>query len=69
MNTWIIAGILVGLLVIGGIAVASAFSVSSNEDVAQITECSSCSGKCNAENNCGLKTCDAINGGTCNCWK
>lgn len=33
----------------------------------QIKSCSECQGKCTAENNCGLATCQALNSGTCGC--
>jgi len=70
MNNWIIVGVIFGLLVIGGIAAVSAFSPSQEETNPSTTaKCSSCSGKCTAENNCGLATCGAISGGTCNCGR
>lgn len=70
MNTWIIVGILVGLFVVGGIAVASAFSPSQNTDtVASTASCTSCGGKCSAGSNCGLATCGATNGGKCGCGR
>jgi len=67
MNTWIMVGILVGLFVVGGIAAVNALSPS--EDAKPITSCSSCGGKCTAENNCGLATCGATQGKTCGCGK
>jgi len=68
MNSWIIVGIIVGLLVIGGIAVVSAISVS-RSDSADTAKCTSCGGKCTAEKNCGSSTCGAITDGKCNCGR
>jgi len=66
MNTWIIAGIMIGLLLVGGITFASAISADEEEP---ITSCSGCGGKCSAGNNCGLATCGATQGKTCSCGK
>jgi len=63
MNLWIIAAIVVGLLLVAGIAMAT---FTTADKVAE-SGCKSCNGKCTAENNCGLATCGAVNGGKCGC--
>lgn len=68
MNHWVIAGIIMAVLLVGGIALVSA--VSSNQTTTPATTsatCTSCSGKCTAGSNCGLATCGAVNGGKCTC--
>ena len=69
MNNWAIVGLIVGLLVVGGIAMVSAFSTAqpSQEVTSARTGCGRCSGTCTASNNCGESTCGATNGGTCTC--
>lgn len=70
MNNWIILGIIVGLLVVGGIAIVSALSTSQQSEVTSTrTGCGSCSGTCTAKNNCGASTCGATNGGACTCGR
>lgn len=70
MNNWIIMGIVFGLFVIGGIALVSAISIKDNPANPEVVStCSSCGNSCTAENNCGLATCGAKNGGTCNCGR
>jgi hypothetical protein len=68
MNNWVIVGIIVGLLLIGGITLVSAISTSADKTDAGI-KCSSCGGTCTQEKNCGLTTCGAVNGGKCNCGR
>ncbi|MFA5070803.1 MAG: hypothetical protein WC511_00340 [Candidatus Pacearchaeota archaeon] len=68
MNTWIIAGIMVGLLLVGGIAFASAISTDEAETTST-SSCTSCGNQCSAESNCGLATCGATQGKTCGCGK
>lgn len=65
MNAWIITALIIGALVITGIAIAavSPMITAKNTEVS----CSGCGGKCTSEKNCGLETCGAVNGGTCNC--
>lgn len=63
MNLWIIA-IVIGALLIAGIV------ISANLETANATEkvsCANCQGTCNAEKNCGLASCQAVNGGKCGC--
>jgi hypothetical protein len=73
MKTWIIASIIFGVLIIGGMAVVNAISDNSSntiiEPVAEKTiSCSSCGNGCTAENNCGVSTCGAVSGtGSCGC--
>ena len=69
MNNWAILGLIVGLLVVGGIAMVSAFSTAepSQEVTSAGTGCGRCSGTCTTSNNCGASTCGATNGGTCTC--
>jgi hypothetical protein len=66
MNNWVIIGIIVGILIVGGVAFVSAISTSPANEKTTST-CSSCSGKCTAEKNCGVATCGAVNGGKCTC--
>jgi len=67
MNNWVIAGIIFAVLLIGGVAFASAISTNQTDTQPKITSCQSCGGKCTAGNNCGLATCGAANGGKCGC--
>jgi hypothetical protein len=69
MNNWVIIGIIVGILIVGGVAFVSAISVNpANEKTT--TSCTGCSeNSCTSEKNCGLATCGAINSGKCNCGK
>ncbi|VVB83861.1 Uncharacterised protein [uncultured archaeon] len=72
MKTWIIVGLIVGLLLAGGIAMVSALSTEQPNSTTSSTAgagCSSCGGKCTADKNCGLATCGAVNGGKCSCGK
>ncbi|MCK9595970.1 hypothetical protein M0R19_02195 [Candidatus Pacearchaeota archaeon] len=69
MNNWIIVGIIVGLLLIGGVAFVSAISSDNIDSTKTTASCTSCGGKCGAEKNCGLATCGAVNGGSCNCGR
>lgn len=66
MNLWIIAGLVAGLLIIGGVAVVNAIG-----DVPENTEQieSECGNSCSAERNCGLVTCEAVSGGSCGCGR
>jgi hypothetical protein len=68
MNNWVIIGIIVGILIVGGVAFVSAISTNPANEKTTAT-CSSCGGKCTAEKNCGVATCGAVNGGKCNCGK
>ena len=69
MNNWVIVGLIMGILIVGGIAFVSAISTSANQTTPATTgaKCSSCGGKCTAGSNCGLATCGAVNGGKCTC--
>lgn len=68
MNNWVIVGIIVGILLVGGIAFVSAISAADQTTpVTTGTKCSSCGGKCTAGNNCGVATCGAVSGGKCTC--
>jgi len=72
MKAWIIAGVLIGILVIAALGVVS--FVKADEQTAKQTKstaplCSGCGNKCTAENNCGLATCGAISGKSCGCGK
>jgi hypothetical protein len=70
MNNWIIVGLIVGLLLVGGITFVSAISSNKTDIKATAATCSSsCGGTCSAGKNCGLATCGAVNGGKCNCGK
>lgn len=66
MNLWIISAVLVGLLVVAGVAVVNALPDSNASGTAQ-KSCSGCGNSCTKESNCGLATCGATNGGTCGC--
>ena len=67
MNHWIIAGIIVGVLLIGGFAIVSAVSSNQTSPAKTTATCTNCGGKCSAGSNCGLATCGAANGGKCTC--
>jgi len=73
MKLWIMASMLIGLLVLGGITLVNAISDDSDSVITStVTEgaisCSSCGNSCTAESNCGLATCGAVSGkGSCGC--
>ena len=67
MNTWIIAAIVIGLLVVGVIAVNG--FVAAQQNAKTTSGCGTCSGKCTADSNCGKEGCTAAKTGTCNCGK
>lgn len=71
MKTWILISLAVGLLLIAGIVAVNTLNTDTTTDVKQgkSLTCSSCSGSCTAQKNCGLATCSAVNGGTCGCRK
>lgn len=69
MNTWIIAVIVVGLLVVASVSVF-ALAGNSTAPATSAKTCTSCGGKCTATSNCGLASCGAVKGtGTCGCGK
>jgi len=72
MKTWIIASLIFGLLIVGGMAAVNAISDNSDNTIEPVAEktisCSSCGNGCTADNNCGLATCGAVSGtGSCGC--
>jgi len=69
MNLWIIAALLMGFLMIAGIAVVNALPSNQSTSKTSQKTCSSCGNSCTEESNCGLATCGATNGGTCGCGK
>lgn len=70
MNLWMISAIILGILILGGIAVTALTTQDNGTDTSKTTtSCSSCGNSCNAEKNCGLATCGAVNGGSCGCNK
>lgn len=66
MKNLTIVSVIIGLLVITGVLLAG---VTTAEKSKEKIACEDCSGFCNAETNCGLETCGAVNGGKCNCGK
>jgi len=69
MKLWIIASMLVGLLVLGGITLVNAISDDSDSVIIS-TSCSSCGDSCTTESNCGLATCGIVSGeGSCGCGR
>ena len=67
---WLIFGVIVlGLLVLGGVAVMALTSQDKIIGSEKTTGCSSCGNSCTADKNCGLATCGAANGGSCSCGK
>ncbi len=69
MNNWVVLGIVLCVLLIGGIAFVSAISTNQQDASTAQATCTSCGGRCTAGNNCGLASCGAVNGGKCNCGK
>jgi len=70
MKIWIIAGIIVGMLLITGIVISTTGLVSADigdEEQTETISCSSCGNSCTAERNCGLSSCGATSGGSCGC--
>ena len=68
MKMWIIA-MVVGITLLLGVVAVSAISSGTPEAPVKVASCSSCGNACTAENNCGLATCGAVNGGKCTCGK
>ena len=66
MNSWMIVGIVVCLLVFAGIAVVNAIDA---EPEAETVPCATCGNSCTAQKNCGLGSCGAVSGGSCGCSK
>lgn len=66
MKTWIIVGIVLVLVVSGFFAVNA---LQSSGSVVASVGCGKCNGSCTADNNCGLASCGAANGGECTCNK
>ena len=70
MNLWMLTAIILGILIIGGIAVTALTTNQAEQKATEkTTSCSSCGNSCTAEKNCGLSTCGATNGKTCGCGK
>ena len=74
MKTMMIAAIVIGLLVVAGIAMVNANiddpTETQNNAISDASpSCSGCGNGCSAEKNCGLATCGAVNGGSCGCNK
>ena len=73
MNIWIIGAIIVGVILLGGIAIIANTQITKADSI----EGNSCgyssgsgcpyAGKCNAETNCGLAGCGAAQTGSCGC--
>ncbi len=67
MNSWIIAAVIVGLLIVTGIAVLINTPLIQADKPEKIS-CESCGGSCNGDRNCGLATCGAATGkSSCGC--
>lgn len=66
MKKLTIISAIIGVLIITGILVAG---VTTAEKSVKKIECKDCNGLCDAETNCGLETCGAVNGGSCNCGR
>ena len=66
MNLWMLTAIILGILIIGGIAV-TALTTQQETETTETIECSGCENSCNAERNCGKATCGAVSGGSCGC--
>lgn len=68
MKMWIIA-IIVGLLIVSAVTATIINDTNQTSNIKTTAGCSSCSGTCTAEKNCGLSTCSATTGKTCGCKK
>ena len=73
MNIWMILAITVGVLLIGCLAIITNMQTA-QADVEEEKSCdysSGCpyEGKCNADRNCGLDVCGAVQGGSCGCGR
>jgi len=73
MNIWIVTAIIAGLLIIGGIAVASTVDAQQeiqSDTIAEASECTSCGNSCSVQSNCGLESCAVVSGGGgCGCGR
>jgi hypothetical protein len=61
--------IIIAIALIALIIVTAGITMATNEKVATTETCTSCGNNCIKDSNCGLSTCNAINGGRCNCGK
>lgn len=75
MNMFVILAIIVGVLLLGGLAIISIQTTQAQDQVQnQGNSCdysAACpyGGKCNAERNCGLSTCGVAKTGSCGCGR
>jgi hypothetical protein len=69
MDAKIIAGIFIGLFLIASIATIGVIRANTEKENPEISECTECGNACTLESNCGLETCDAIKGGSCECGR
>jgi hypothetical protein len=83
MNIWLIATIIIGVLLLGGIAIIASAQITQAQnqqaDVETTGEVKSCgyssgsgcpySGKCDANRDCGLAGCGAAKTGSCGCGR
>ncbi len=65
MNEWIIVAVIVGLLIVGSMVAGNI--VTADQQESERTGCSTCGNSCNADINCGLANCEAVDGGSCGC--
>ena len=68
MNKILLIAVIVGIVALLAFGAFSLVNVNATAEK-EIKSCSECQGKCTAENNCGLATCQALNGGACGCNK
>jgi hypothetical protein len=71
MNGWFVAGV-ISLLVVAVIGAGMIMAnQNSTKEISEATtkSCGGCNGSCISESNCGLFTCKAVSGGTCDCGR
>lgn len=67
MKYWIIASLAL-ILIVAGVFGVNAYRIDASDTQTSIG-CGSCNGGCTGDNNCGLSSCGAANGGECTCGK
>jgi hypothetical protein len=69
MKLWIIATFVIAAVVVASLVVGVANASNTSNGVTAQTQCTACGQQCSQSVNCGLESCGAKTGGTCNCGK
>ena len=70
MKLWIITTFVIAAIVVASLAIVGVANASNTSDGVTVkAQCTACGQQCNQSVNCGLESCGAKTGGTCNCGK